>query len=68
MITKETAIVYRASKRRFLTKQAAIKSDAVSLIKEKYPTERPEYDDQGRETYPGSTVASCRDTVFYCAG
>lgn len=52
MITKETAVVWRGGRRRYLTKKSAIHAEAVSLIKEKYPNEQPEYE-QGHMTFPG---------------
>lgn len=40
MIAKETAVVYRGGGRRYLTKKAAIKAEAIAIIKRKHPTER----------------------------
>ena len=46
MITKETAIVYRGGGRRWLTLNAAVKAEAIVVIKKKHPSER------GNMTYP----------------
>jgi hypothetical protein len=52
-IKAEIATVYRGGRRRYLTKSAAIKAEAVMLIKEKHPSEKDEYDSQGYKTYEG---------------
>ena len=41
---KETATVYRGGRRRYFSKSAAIKAEAMAIIKAKHPTERPEYE------------------------
>jgi hypothetical protein len=38
-VTIEHAAVYRGGGRRWLTKNAALKAEAVAIIKRKYPTE-----------------------------
>ena len=55
MIEERTTVIYYSSNanRRYLTKAAAIKAEARALIKERYPTEDSEYDDQFRVTHPG---------------
>lgn len=53
MITKEQATVYRGGGRRWLTRRAAIRAEAVAIIKCKHPTERSETDKQGRCIDPG---------------
>lgn len=49
----ETATVYRGGKRRYFTKKAAIRAEAVEIIKRKHPSEKSEYDDMQRCTYEG---------------
>lgn len=46
---KETATVYRGGRRRYFSKSAAIKAEAMAIIKAKHPTERPEYEESGRQ-------------------
>lgn len=53
MVTAETATVYRGGGRRFLTRKAAIRAEAVSIIKRKHPSERSEHDERGQCTDPG---------------
>jgi len=55
MISIEQATVYRSSLRgrRYFSKGAAIKAEARSLIKDRYPTEESESDDRGQMTYAG---------------
>lgn len=53
MVTVEAATVYRGGNRRWLTLNAAIKAEAIKLIKKKYPTERQHYRDGYMED-PGS--------------
>lgn len=53
MVTTESATVYRGGNRRWLTLNAAVKAEAIKLIKKKYPTERPHYCD-GYVEEPGS--------------
>lgn len=38
---KETATVYRGGRRRYFGKSAAIKAEAMAIIKAKHPTEHP---------------------------
>lgn len=47
-VTVESATVYRGGGRRFFSKRAAIRAEAVAIIKSKHPTERSEHDEQGR--------------------
>ena len=51
-ISKETATVYRGGRRRYFSKKSAVRAEAMAIIKEKYPTERPEYE-QGHLIYTG---------------
>ena len=51
-VRAETATVWRGGRRRYLTKRAAIRAEAMAIIKEKYPSERPEYE-QGHMIYGG---------------
>ena len=53
MVTVEAATVYRGGNRRWLTLNAAVKAEAIKLIKKKYPTERAHYCD-GYVEEPGS--------------
>lgn len=39
-VTKEHATVYRGGGRRWFGKKAAVKAEAVAIIKRKYPSER----------------------------
>ena len=52
MVTVETAKVYRGGGRRYLTKNAAIKAEAIKIIKAKHPTEH-EYTENGYCVDPG---------------
>ena len=49
-----TRTVYRAPTkgRSYLTPRAAAKAEAAAILREKYPTEKPDYED-GRMEYPG---------------
>ena len=51
-ISKETATVYRGGRRRYFYKKSAVRAEAMAIIKEKYPTEWPEYD-QGHLIHTG---------------
>lgn len=51
-ILKETATVYRGGGRRYFSKSAAIRAEAMALIKAKHPTELPEYEN-GHLIYGG---------------
>ncbi|MEE9395293.1 MAG: hypothetical protein V3W41_22605 [Planctomycetota bacterium] len=57
VIKVETAKVYRAptAGRRYLTKRAAIHNEATAMILKEWPIEDegPDYNEWGRETYPG---------------
>ncbi len=55
MIKKQSATIYYAAtaKRRYFTKKAAIEAEAKAIIKQRYPTEQTERDDDGRVTHPG---------------
>ena len=53
MITTETARVYRGGGRRYLTKNAAIKAEAIAIIRAGHPTERAHYSGTGRLENPG---------------
>lgn len=56
MVTSETRTVYRSSRRgrSYLTQKAAIRAEAISIIKAKWYTEQPEYlEENGMCTYPG---------------
>lgn len=46
-IEKMVCTVYKSSfnGRRYLTKQAAIRAEAIAIILKKYPTESPQYSD-----------------------
>lgn len=48
-VTTETATVYRGGRRRWFSLDAAIKAEAVTIIKRKHPSERgePEVGDFG---------------------
>jgi hypothetical protein len=48
----ETAPIYRGGGRRYLTKRAAIKAEAIAAIKKKHPTEQPEFEN-GHMIYAG---------------
>jgi len=50
VIEMETRTVYRSTTkgRRYLTKAAAITAEARAIIGAKHPSERPEYDRDGR--------------------
>jgi hypothetical protein len=52
MITVETATVYRGGGRRWLTLDAAVKAEAIKIIKAKHPSEHAEYEN-GMMYYPG---------------
>ena len=43
-VSVETATVYRGGGRRWLTRKAAVKAEAIAVIKAKHPTERGETD------------------------
>lgn len=49
MITKEPSMIFYSSKsnKRFLSLDAACKSEARTIIKTRHPNERPGYDDAG---------------------
>jgi len=53
-IFAEAIVVYRSTERgrRFISRRAAIKAEAIALIKKKHPTERADYTD-GYCTDPG---------------
>lgn len=51
-ISKEMATVYRGGRRRYFSKKSAVRAEAMAIIKEKYPTEGPEYE-QGHLIYTG---------------
>jgi len=53
MVTVETAKVYRGAGRRYFTKNAAIKAEAIAIIKARYPSEREHYDRNGYPEDPG---------------
>lgn len=53
MVTVETAKIYRGGGRRYLTKKAAIKAEAIAIIKAKYPSERAYYGQGGYMEDPG---------------
>lgn len=55
---KETATVYRGGRRRYFSKSAAIKAEAMAIIKAKHPSEKTEYDSMGRCTYGGFHCSS----------
>lgn len=52
-ITRETATVYRGGGRRWFTLDAAVKAEAVRIIKAKYPTERAYREYNGNPGEPG---------------
>lgn len=57
-------VYYATTKRRaYLTKRSAIRAEAVAMLKYKYPTEKAEYDDMGRETYKGAYWRDYCDTI-----
>jgi hypothetical protein len=43
-VTKETATVYRGGGRRWFSLRSAVRAEAISIIKRKHPSERPEPD------------------------
>jgi len=51
-VTAETATVYRAAGRRYVTLRGAVYAAAVARIKAKYPSEQAEYEN-GMQYYPG---------------
>lgn len=55
MIQEMTAKVYYSptARRRYLTKAAAIRREAIARIRQKHPTERAEHDNNGYCTYGG---------------
>lgn len=53
MIGIETATVYRGGGRRWFSQRAAIKAEAIAIIKRKHPTEPSEHDEMGRCIDPG---------------
>lgn len=52
---RERPVFYSPRARRhFLTKRAAAHAEATARVIIWYPTEKAEYDDAGRQTFPGS--------------
>jgi hypothetical protein len=48
------AVYYSPTRnRRYLTREAAFRAEAVAIIKLKHPTEKDEHDERGYCTYPG---------------
>ena len=54
MIYEEEAVIYFSSEagRRYFSKKSAIDAETRAVIKNKYPTEKPEYEN-GQLIYPG---------------